>query len=260
MHPDTTNKLSVKVESNAKKVSDGALTMYWDDNEDYPFLQYYTKPDGVLMLSIRENRLKVMYDGQKFVVLTRHHRNNTRGICGYMSGEPRDDYLTPLGLVDLPEHYGASYALNDENSDPQTQQLHEQVKQVAYPRRYRYTAVERLISNWPSMEASSEENWGSQNVYRARGYSKQTGPCALRKQVQFYENHGEICITTTPLDSCSAHCSGDGYKVRPAQVVCRPKLDQDFQQYKNQIRQAQNPQVSGVPQIRQYRVPTSCKA
>ncbi|XP_014366052.2 vitellogenin [Papilio machaon] len=253
----------VKVTTNAKKVSDGDLTMYWDDEEERPILQYHTESDGTLMLNIREDRLRIMYDGYRSVVLNRESRNSSRGICGQMSGDERDDYLTPNGLVDRPEHYGASYALDDENSDPKTKQLKEQAKEKAYEPEIHYTTILRSDQEWKSAmhsSSSSEEDWGSQSVYRSRSYSKQPGPCKVQQQVQYYENHGEICITTKPLNSCQSSCRGDGYKVQAAQVVCRPKLDQQFRAYRDQIKQGQNPQVNGVPQNKQFRVPSSCLA
>lgn len=253
----------MQVKTNTKKVSEGALTMYWDEDEDTPFLEYYKESDGVLMLNIREDRLRAMYDGQRLVVLAKNNRNNTRGICGHMSGEPRDDYMTPNGLVDQPELYAASYALNVENSDSQTQQLQNQAKQVAYQRKFKNTNVLRSDKNWEqAMEDSSEEDNHRQsyNVYRSRGYSKQLGSCQLHQQVQYYENYGEICITTSPMNACHSHCQGEGYSVQSAQVVCRPKSDQKYQEYRNQIRQGQNPMINGATVTKQYRVPSSCKA
>ncbi|CAH2060949.1 unnamed protein product, partial [Iphiclides podalirius] len=259
--PEGSQKHQVKVNTNAKKVSEGDLTIYWDDEEEKPVLQYYTESDGSLLLNIREDRLRVMYDGRRSVVLNKDSRNSTRGVCGQMSGDRRDDYLTPNGLVDEPQHYGASYALESENSDPQTKQLKEQAKEKAYAPENHYTTILRSDEEWKNaMQASSEEDWGSQSVYRSRSYSKLRGLCKLQQQVQYYENHGEICITTSPLNACQSQCSGDGYKVQATQVVCRPKLDAQFQTYRNQIQQGQNPKVTGVPQNKQYRVPSSCKA
>lgn len=260
--PKGSKKQDVRVKTNSKKVSDGDLTMYWDDEDSTPLLEYYTQPDGVLILNIREDRLRAMYDGQRLVVLAKNNRNNTKGICGSMSGEPRDDYMTPNGLVDRPEHYGASYALNVENSDLLTQKLHSQAKEVAYPRRFINTNILRSDKNWQKSmdDSSSEEDRQSENVYRSRGYSKQLGSCQLQQQVQYDENHSEICITTAPLNACQSHCQGKGYSIMSAQVVCRPKLDQKFQEYRNQIRRGQNPKVNGATEMKQYRVPSSCKA
>ncbi|XP_068624776.1 vitellogenin-like [Battus philenor] len=253
----------VQVNSNAKKISQGELTTYWDDDEEQPFLQYYTGSDGVLSLNIRQGRLRLMYDGSTTVVLNGQSRNSARGICGQMSGDPRDDYLTPNGLVDRPDHYGASFALDDENSDPKTKQLKEEAKEKAYQQENQYTPILHSDDEWKNaMQASSSSNqdWGSQSIYRSKSYSKQRGQCQLNQQVQYYENQAEICITTRPLNTCNSHCSGEGYKIQAAQVVCRQKLDEQFREYRDQIRQGQNPTVTGVPQNKQYRVPSSCKA
>lgn len=254
-------KHNVQVKTNGKKVSEGDLNMYWDDVSNKHLLKYYTRNDGVLVLSIDQSRVRVVYDGQRLVVLSNVHRNTAWGICGRMSGEPRDDYETPYGLVDKPELYAASFALNDDNSDPKTQELQTMAKQQAYQRKNKYTSILRSDIEWyNNMQSSSEENWSGQTVYRSRSYLKQRLACQLQQQVQYYENHGEICITTTRLPACQSHCKGEGYKVQPVQVTCRPKLDQQYWVLRDQIRQGQNPQVSGVPQLKQYKVPTACSA
>lgn len=252
----------IKVNTDASKVSDGRLKMYWDNNEQNPLLDYHTGKDGVLKLNIRENRLRILFDGQRLVIFASKDRNANRGICGYMSGEPRDDYYTPNGLVDQPQHYGAAYALIDDNSDSQTKVLQEQAKSSAYQPQRKFTSILQSDDQWRQslQSSSSEEEYGSQNVYRARNYLKEQASCKLHKQVQFYENYGEICITTKPLPSCQSHCKSVNYKVQAAQVVCRPKLDQQFQAYKEEIRQGQNPKVNGGTQTKQYQVPTACKA
>lgn len=250
----------MQVKTNSKKISEGDLTIYWDDAEEVPLLQYFTYSEGVLMLNIRDGRLRAMYDGQRLVVTTQYYRTTTRGICGQNSGEPRDDFWTPKGLVDKPEYYAASYALEGENSDPKTQQLKKEAEKMAYHSTPKYTAILRSDGEWLKAVQHKDEEWDSQKVYRTRSYLKQRGQCKLQQQVQYHENHGEICITTTPLPACQSHCQGEGYKVQAAQVICQSKADQQFRSYRNQIQQGQNPQVSGVPKVEQYRVPTLCKA
>lgn len=250
----------MQVKTNGKKISEGDLTIYWDDVAESPLLQYYIQSEGVLMLNIRDDRLRAMYDGQRLVLTTQDYRTTTRGICGQNSGEPRDDYQTPYGLVDQPEHYGASFALDVEDSDPKTQSLKMEAQQKAYQPTPKYTAILRSDEEWNKATQPRDREWESQNVYRTRSYLKKRGHCQLQQQVQYYENHGEICITTIPLPSCPSHCRGEGYKVQAAQTICRSKTDQQFRNYRSQIHQGQNPEVSGVPKVEQFRVPTSCKA
>lgn len=252
---------AVKVNTKAKKVSEGDLTTYWDDEEEVPILEYHTEGNGALVLKIRDSRLRIMYDGMRSVVLANEKRKNTRGICGYMSGEPRDDYLTPNGLVDNPELYGASYVLISENSEPQEKERQEKAKRVAYQPQRRYTTILRSDENWKNqMQLSSKEELGSQIIYRARNYLKEKKPCELRPQVQYYENQEDICISTAPLPSCQSHCSGVDYKIQPAEVVCKSKFDVEFRAIRDQIRLGQNPKVAGPSQNAQYRIPASCKA
>ncbi|KAJ8705339.1 hypothetical protein PYW07_011166 [Mythimna separata] len=259
--PSKSHKAIVEVKTNSKKISEGDLTIYWDDVAEVPLLQYYTQAEGILMLNIRDGRLRLMYDGQRLVLTTQDYRTTTRGICGQNTGEPRNDYLTPHGLVDLPEHYGASFALDVEDSDPKTQGLKMEAQQKAYQRIPKYTAILRSDEEWNKAIMQRDQDWDSQNVYRTRSHGLTVrGQCQVQQQIQYHENHGEICITTIPLPSCPSHCHGEGYKVQAAQVICRPKTDEQFRSFRSQIHQGQNPQVDGVPRVEQYRVPTSCKA
>ncbi|CAB3258667.1 unnamed protein product [Arctia plantaginis] len=257
IHPSAANnKADVKVKTNGKKISDGNLTTYWDDAAEAPLLQYYIHPDGVLLLNIRNGHLRIMFDGQRLVVSTSEYRKSTRGICGRNTGEPRDDFETPKGLVDQPEYYGASYSLDDESSDPKTQEWKKEAQKNAYQAKTKYTKILRSASEWKQPWGKHEEN---KSVYRTRCYDKQRGKCQVHQQVQYHENHREICITNTPLDSCQSHCRGENYHVKSVQVICKSKSDKQFKLYKDQIKQGQSPKVSGVTKQEQYRVPTSCK-
>lgn len=235
--------------------------MYWDDSDEMPMLEYHTEDNGVLIIKIRENQLRIMYDGLRLVFITNWNRNNNRGICGYMSGEPRDDYLSPNGLLDKPELYAASYILIDDDSDSKEKELNAQAKEKAYQPKKTFTVILRSDEDWQNnLRRTSEEEWGSQTIYLSRNYEKSKKPCEVRPQVQYYENHDEICITMEPLPACQKQCTGSDYSFHAAQVVCRPKLDTQFRSYRDQILQGKNPKVSGVPRIAEYRVPGSCKA
>nr|BAB32642.2 vitellogenin [Bombyx mandarina] len=250
----------VKVTTNTKKITDDDLTMYWDDVKEQPFLQYHTHKDGVLVINIEDDRIRAIYDGQRFVVFTQDYRNSTRGICGRMSGEQRDDYLTPEGLVDKPELYAAAYSLNEENSDPKTQELKALATQQAYYPEYKYTSILRSDPAWQEeSQSSGEDQWQSETVYKSRSYDKHKGACEVRQQVQFYENHGDICITTSRVPSCQSHCRAGDYKIQHVQVTCKSKLDHDFRMYKEQIKKGQNPEVSGIPSVKQFKVPVTCQ-
>ncbi|XP_028160656.1 vitellogenin-like [Ostrinia furnacalis] len=258
------NKLTLKVKTNAKKVSEGDLTIYWDDISEKPLLKYYTLPDGTLILNIRQERLQVIYDGVRLVVLAKENRNNIRGICGYMNGEARDDYLIPSGLVDRPDHYAASYALKDAECDPKTVELQAEAEKLSYPTKKEYTDILPSDKEWENvMQVSDAEDQKSgKKLYKVRSYLQSREECQIQQQIQFYEDHIEFCVTSRPLPSCQAHCRAEGFKTQAAQVICMPKIDEMSNSYKDQIRQGSNPQVSGVPeqQPKWFRVPTSCKA
>ncbi|KAG6446639.1 hypothetical protein O3G_MSEX004534 [Manduca sexta] len=258
--PEGKNNHKVDVKTNAKKVSEGELTTYWDDAREQPLLEYHSKHQ-VLELNIANDKVRVMYDGQRLVVLASENRKSARGICGPMTGEPRDDYQTPDGLVDQPELYGASFTLSDENADPKTQELKNKAKTQAYQPQTKYTAILHSDDEWNQKDESSMENeYDSDAVYKSRSYNKKKGPCQVEHQVQYYENHGEICISTGKLPACQSHCVGGAYKIQPVQVSCRPKFDQQYRALRDQIKQGQNPQVSGMSKSKQFKVPISCKA
>ncbi|XP_060807429.1 vitellogenin [Amyelois transitella] len=258
-------KYKVNVNTNAKKISEGDLAIYYDEVEEKPLIQYYTAPDGVLLVYIKEDRLRAMFDGQRLVLLSSEERNNNRGICGYMSGSPRYDYLTPYGLVDEAKHYAASYTLKEE-SDPKTEQLREEAHKIAYQPKNEYTTILQTDSEWSkimhshSSSSSSEEDSHSKNVYKSRSYLKERKECEVQQQVQYYENHGEICISTAPVPVCQSHCHAN-YQEQQVHVVCRPKIDQQYISYREMIRQGKNPNVEGSQiKIKQYKVPISCVA
>ncbi|CAG9796078.1 unnamed protein product [Diatraea saccharalis] len=250
----------LKVNTNAKELFDNDLVMYLDEANFDVVLKYYTLPDGVLIINILQNYLRLMYDGTRLVVLAKGHRNHINGICGRMSGDKRDDYLTPQGLVDRPEHFGASFALKEANSDPKTLELQAQAQKVAYPTKHEYTVILPRDNEWRSLETSLDSS-NYHNLYRTRGWQKR-GQCQVHQQIQYYEDHSHICITLTPLPACPSNCRIHMYKVQAAQVVCRPIFDKEFQMYKEQIRQGHNPKVLEVPeqQPKQFQVPTSCNA
>lgn len=143
---------AVEVKSNTKKVSEGTLTMYWNDIDEIPLLQYYILADGIMVFNINNGALRVMYDSQRLVIFTDDHRSSTRGICGQSTSQVRDDYMTPWGLVDRPEYYGASFSLDGEFSDPKTVELKKEAKLKAYQPVTKSTNILHCDSEWNKLE------------------------------------------------------------------------------------------------------------
>lgn len=143
---------TVEVKTNAKKITEGALTMYWDDVTQTPLLEYYTLADGVLVFNIRNGALRLVYDSQRLIIFTDDHRSTTRGLCGQSTTQTRDDYMTPWGLVDLPEYYGASFALDGDLSDPKTIELKKKAKLNAYQPINKFTSIFRSDAQWNMAE------------------------------------------------------------------------------------------------------------
>ncbi|CAD0206288.1 unnamed protein product [Chrysodeixis includens] len=138
----------VEVKSNANKVSAGALTAYWDEDQEAPVLEYYTVADGVQIFNINNGAFRVVYDKQRLVIFTGDYRSTTNGLCGQSSSQIGDDYLTPFGIVDQPAHYGAAFSLDGEFSDPQTAELKKQAKLKAYQPVTKYTNILRSDDEW----------------------------------------------------------------------------------------------------------------
>lgn len=262
IQPSTPQKYNVQVTTNGNKVSEGDLTMYWNELTDKPLLTYFTQQDGVLVLFIEDRRLRMMLDGERLVVLANDHRGTARGICGQMTGEPRDDYETPVGLVDQPELYGASFALNVDYSDPKTMELQKKAKEQAYQPRNKFTSILRSDDEWRSiMEARSPQYSNGETVYRSIPW-KPFPSCTIQQQTQFYETSDETCVSINPLPVCPSNCRGVNHVIMPAEVTCSNKRDQHFRAYVDEIREGHNPHIT-VPahyqsELKQFRVPIEC--
>ncbi|KAL4712509.1 hypothetical protein ACJJTC_007525 [Scirpophaga incertulas] len=262
VQPSSQGKPNINVKTDAKKVMEGERSLYVDKTTGFNFFEYFYLPDGVVIIKINKMRLHLVYDGQRVVVLVHDNRNNIEGLCGHLTGDIRDDYLTPYGLVNKPEHYGASYALIESNVDSITAELKNQAKQVAYPPRTGYSIILPYNEEYNTKVVSSQSKHENHNAYRTRSWVDHDVMCQVHEQVQYYENDREICITNIRLPACSSRCRGERYTVTAAEVICGSKLDKKFQEYKKQILGGQNPTVHGTPkeELGQFRVPTACKA
>lgn len=139
---------NVAVKSDGVKTCEGKLTTYWaESDQDYfgPLLEYYTLAEGVQVFNLNNRHIRLVYDHHRLIIFSDEHRSTTRGICGQSSGQTSDDYLTPWGLVSSPQHYGASFSLEGEYSDPNTENLKKEAKLKAYQPVTKFT---KLNSVW----------------------------------------------------------------------------------------------------------------
>ncbi|KAJ8705337.1 hypothetical protein PYW07_011164 [Mythimna separata] len=171
------NSTSVQIEHNSRvQRYIGLYTPYWratdwhDHDVTSKFMQYYKLADGVLMFNFNGGALRLVYDGYRLAIFTSGSRSTTRGICGQSSSEIRDDYLTPYGVVDLPDLYGASFSLDGEFSDPKTVELKMQAKQKAYQPVTKYTNILRSDTEW-----SKAGNNGAFSLAVTRSLSRMRG-------------------------------------------------------------------------------------
>ncbi|XP_050555399.1 vitellogenin [Spodoptera frugiperda] len=145
---------AVEVKSNTLKVGEGALTTYWSNAENVPLLQYHTMADGTQIFYIHNEALRLVYDKQRLVIFTADHRSSTWGLCGKSTSQSRDDFLTPYGFVTGPDHYGASFSLEGEFSDPSTVELKNEAKLKAYQPVTKYTNILRCDDEWSKIKNS----------------------------------------------------------------------------------------------------------
>ncbi|XP_022835071.1 vitellogenin-like [Spodoptera litura] len=140
---------SVNVKSNGRKISDDGVITYYDDIYRIPLLEYYhVDAENYQVYSMHNGRIRLIYDGHRLVIFSGFYRSTTRGLCGQSTSQPSDDYMTSYGLVDLPEHYGASFSLEGADSDLKTEELKKESKLKAYKPVTQYTNILRSDDEW----------------------------------------------------------------------------------------------------------------
>uniref|UniRef100_A0A2A4J1L8 Vitellogenin domain-containing protein n=1 Tax=Heliothis virescens TaxID=7102 RepID=A0A2A4J1L8_HELVI len=142
---------TIEVTCNAKEICEDGKTVYYDDVAQIPLVEYYSLRGGansIEIVSLNNGGVRLIYDNHRLVVFSDDHRSTTRGICGQSTTEIRDDYLTPYGLVESPQLYGASFALDGENADPKTEELKKEAKLKAYQPVTKYTNILRSDAEW----------------------------------------------------------------------------------------------------------------
>ncbi|CAH1643965.1 unnamed protein product [Spodoptera littoralis] len=150
------NSKTYEVTSNAKQVAENAVTTYFDEIFKVPLVEYYYSiEDDYQVYSLNNGAIRFIYDDHRLVIFSDDHRSTTRGLCGQSTSQPSDDYMTPYGLVDLPEHYGASFSLEDEESDPKTVELKKEAKVKAYQPVTEYTNILRSDDEWSKIKNES---------------------------------------------------------------------------------------------------------
>ncbi|CAB3258668.1 unnamed protein product [Arctia plantaginis] len=155
---------NIDVKSNGNKTCDGALTMYWNEAGEVPLLEYYSLGIDLYVFDIQNKNIRLVYDKHRLVVFTDEYYGSTMGICGQSSTEIRDDYMTPYGIVDLPEHYGASFSLEDEFSHPKTVALKKEAKLKAYQPVTKYTGILHSDDDWIKAVNETPKQFSDKNV------------------------------------------------------------------------------------------------
>lgn len=227
------------------------------ENKIPPVLRQYTLADKTLLINIDSDRLVVLYDGRRFVLLPQYYNAQTRGLCGAMTTDVQDDYITPYGLVFTAQEYGASYSLNDKKDIESIRVLHQQIMINAHQPRIHETHVLRADKEW--IDSMKLKKMKPRTV---RSHLNHLEQCQKSSEHQFYEEHGQICITKQKLSYCTAACKKPHHQSKAIQVVCRSETDEDFKNYMQQINQGQTPEMyfkdSDKVHFKNFRVAVSC--
>ncbi|CAH0697616.1 unnamed protein product [Spodoptera exigua] len=146
---------TIEVTTNATRLASNGVSTYWDPALNAPLLEYYTIAEDIEFFSINNGRLRFMYDNHRLIIFTDDHRSSTWGLCGQSTSQISDDYMTPYGLVYLPNYYGASFSLEEEFSDPSTVELKKEAKLKAYQPVTKYTNILRSDDEWSKIKNES---------------------------------------------------------------------------------------------------------
>ncbi|CAH1643963.1 unnamed protein product [Spodoptera littoralis] len=123
---------TIEVITNATRLSSSGVATYWNYVTNAPLLEYYTIAEDIEFFSINNGQVRFLYDNHRLVIFTDDHRSSTWGLCGQSTSQISDDYITPYGVVYLPNYYGASFSLEEEFIDPSTVELKKKAKLKAY--------------------------------------------------------------------------------------------------------------------------------
>ncbi|KAH9643934.1 hypothetical protein HF086_016484, partial [Spodoptera exigua] len=146
---------TIEVTTNATRLPSNGVSTYWDPALNAPLLEYYTIAEDIEFFSINNGRLRFMYDNHRLIIFTDDHRSSTWGLCGQSTSQISDDYMTPYGLVYLPNYYGASFSLEEEFTDPSTVELKKEAKLKAYQPVTKYTNILRSDDEWSKIKNES---------------------------------------------------------------------------------------------------------
>lgn len=206
-----------------------------------------------LRVETTSGKLEITYDGKNVQIRSKSFARNNRGICGSFNGQNANEMKSPENkIINNDKEFAASWAIVDENSnqDYTVNTLKQRVQQKQYP-------TEEILysSPVPKIEKSqrsnrNQENQREQGIEDAQNWEErkqnmnsnkpvQTG---TKHQTQFVEDEyrQKICFTIRPLPVCAPGSIANGKTIKSVEVYCRDSRDPAAQQYKQQIQQGRN--------------------
>jgi len=130
LHSNSDHMVLVTINDKSVRLTHGFATPVYQEGELLAHL--YEMPDGAVQVTLPNNSLVVVYDGVRVMLqASNEYRNQIRGLCGNMDGEPFNDFKTPNNcLIQEPFIFAATYAI-DEESCQRPAKIKEQIKKHA---------------------------------------------------------------------------------------------------------------------------------
>lgn len=228
------------------KVTVDGIDIQVEENSSFQygqgFIQIYVLPNDEVKVEIR-NQFYALYDGQRVALslLNGKFGDSTKGICGQLSGEKIEDFLSPGNcIVQNHQKFIKSY----EVEGFQGQQVREE------------------LNSPTTMECSKKMSPLHVKIVRPskdEDFSGQVSGECLKFQTQYIEQYGEICFTLRPMPSCNRGCQPSSSAERKVPVHCIANSSVS-QLWKNQIDNGGSPDFSHKSETRteSLQIPQNC--
>lgn len=234
------------------------------------------KPKRTLRVETKSGDLEVRYDGKNVEIRSKSLLRKNRGICGAFTGQQTNDLKSPQNkIIKNGKEFAASWAVidNDSNADNSIKQLQQRMKEKNYP-------SEEILYSDPipnakkAQKPNERKSWANRNQDSSNAEERRRNSNAnsnsnsdikhgTKHQTQFVEDsdNERICFSKRPLPVCPSGSRANGKTQQRVEVVCRSINDPAAQQYKKQIKQGRNLNMSAYTsnETLTFSVPKRCE-
>jgi len=281
------NSQGMKIDNQKyQKLSEKNYIEKWDDQKQNILLRASGDKNRMLV-EIGNNALFMYFDNDRlYITASQKYRNRTRGICGGMSGW-KGDHVTPKNCYMNDDALTAATWVADERCEGEAKDLAQQANMESCVSRdyyqssiyvpshygeeenrfeYQNNKKRQQHNNNNSDEDESHEKQERKNHQQSLRETKVHKPQgkSLQRQHQYYEENNKICVTKHALPACPDNTQSKGLSQIKANVVCKNKNDQDWNEIKQQIKNGENPSHKldshKANDQAHYLVPLNCQA